>query len=424
MLQEMTLYSLSNRLMRLEFPPQRDYDVCLQLVNKGVIRPQLSKTQIQTLPLKTVEELSRLILQTATEHVGITDTDGVDLVLSLLNALEETAQYDLQALVSEDLALLETHQMRGIHGYFFKPGHNLESLQELLGSQGYRVDLVQAAPKAMDPNLIYWLSRKLTVIFPWSAVLDRFDLEKAHIFPQLYRLSLIRRYILEHLDRREPLDAEAILTQVIPMVQTWMTEVFPRFSQEAHFARPIQELVLAEGSTEELLIPAIAKAMGQDLHYEGILVVSVGGKNQMLQQYVDYAEHLSVPISIVMDRDAQSLLPDLAHYQRDEDHIFILEEGEFEDIYALPLIVKTINEHYRPVQTVTLEQLRRRDGASRVKMLQSLWQELGMGWFDKVEFAQNMVHTLTHEALVSPPMKHLIQRIIETKRHGRKSLPG
>jgi hypothetical protein len=242
------------------------------------------------------------------------------------------------------------------------------------------------------------------------------DDTQADVFPPLNRLAKIEAFMREKLGEGWTIDddAERWLTKMLPLLRTWSAEVFPDFSEAANFPKPIQELVLAEGSTEELLIPAVARALKYDLNREGILVLSVGGKNQMLQQYVAYAEQLAVPISIVLDKDAQNMLPDLAFYQRPGDEIFILEEGEFEDIYSWDLVVKTVNQCYHTTRTLTVSELKQRDGESRVKVLQRLWPELGLGLFDKVEFAQRLTQTVT-QANVSPSMRKLVERIIQAK---------
>lgn len=424
----MTLLSMMNRFLRLEFPPQRDYELCLQLIQKGLLSPQFSRHQLLMLPVKTIEQLAALTLDASViespEVVGKgLSSKESDQLLSLILATEETYQYSLSALVSEDLALLEAHQTGSTHGYYFKPSQNTDLLAHVLQSQGYRHDILLASEGHITPDMAYWLCRRLTVVFPWSAVLTHFPLEQAETFPYLYQLYLKYRFVTQELSNIPDDSPMFLLQTLLPQLRTWIEEVFPRFSEEAQVARPIRELVLVEGVTEELLIPAIAKAMGFNLDAEGIFIQAVGGKNQMMQQYVDYAEHLAVPISMILDKDAQSMLPDLAYYQREQDRIMILEEGEFEDIYALELIVKTVNEHYQPHQPLTLKDLRKMDGSSRVKALQSLWLELGLGLFDKVQFAQYLVQTICHERFLSPPMKRLINHIIEAKQHDTPRLP-
>ncbi len=422
-IQEATLYAIANRFLRLDFPPQRNYELCLRLIQKGLLQPQFSRQHLQTLPLKTVEQLAQIIFQVSSQVKLHAEPCAIDFLLSLIITVEETEIFDLQALVSEDLALLEAHQKGSLHNYYFKPTQDHQILSQVLQAQGYRCDLFECFSETSDPNKTYWLSRRLSLLYPWRDLLLQYSANQDESFPYLCRLSKILTFLeSEEFDKVEMANPY-LLEKNIPKIQAWIRDIFPRFSQEANVPQPIREMVLAEGSTEELLIPAISKALGYNLDYEGILIQPVGGKNQMLQQYINYAEHLAVPISIVMDKDAQPLLPDLSFYQREQDHIFILEEGEFEDIYTLELIAKTINTSYQPNHPVTLKELRAIEAPNRVKMLQMLWQSLGLGIFDKVEFAQKLVETLTHQQkLLSPPMKQLVEKIMQAKAHATPPL--
>ena len=431
-----SLLSHANRLLRFDFPPSRDFEVCCRTVQKGIIQPQLSTQHLNGLPAHTVERLSQVVFQVSVDAhcpdaAGKSDT--ADAWLSLIISAEELLQYDLTALVSEDLALLESHAQGNLHDAFFKPGQRLERVSHLLESQGYRTDLLLAdAPETMD--LVYWLSRRLTNPLPWTrilACLSSASQDTANrtedIFPYLARLARIDAFLKTQptLYAAQRWDGTFLLHEALPQCMSWIRSEFRAFSAESHVPRPVEELVLAEGSTEELLLPAVAKVLGVNPNYEGILIQSVGGKNQMLQQYVTYLERLAVPITIVMDRDALPLQPDLDYYRRSQDRLFILEEGEMEDLYDRELIVKTVNEHYAPSRPLTLALLQEWKGRSQVKTLQTVWQELGLGLFDKIEFAQALVETMNHEKWISPPMKQLVSDILAAKANGHSvHLPG
>jgi hypothetical protein len=417
----LTLFSNANRFLKQEFPPRRDYELCLQLANKGLSNPHFSRNQLLTLPMKTLESLARLVLEGSAQQMQTSANDRtdstLDIILSLIMAVEDICQFDLSAMVSEDMAFLESHHSGHLHGYYFKPTQDRAILASLLQAQGYRTDFMTGPFEQTVPEMLYWLSRKLSVLLPWSAILKQLPVDQAAAFPYLFRGQKVLQFVEGTFDLATlPVDSPTfLLDELLPQVEGWVRDVFPRFSKMAHIVRPIQLLVLAEGATEELLLPAIAEAMGYNLDYEGVMVISVGGKNQMLQQYVHYAELLKVPISIVMDQDALPLFPDLKHYCRDHDQIFILEEGEFEDIYAPELIVKTVNDFYFPTQTLTLQAFGKLEGGNRVKTLQTLWQQLGIGVFDKVSFAQRLVETIRQEKLISPAMQHLIEKIMRAK---------
>ncbi len=410
----MSLLSLYNRRLRLEFPAQRDYDLNLLAVNKGFINPQLSRQKIQGLPLKTIEQLAIWVGQASAEAEGYRPNPVMDALLEMIIALEETYQFDLSALVSEDLALMEAHPQSGVHGYLFKPTLKAESMQQILSSQGFTTAFIDVLPH--DLPMAYWLCRRLNQPHPWSALLDVLPSSQESQFPFLARLKRIQEHLLHQDERFSSQQSVSDLCEALPQIRQWIETRFTEFSAEANIARPIQGLVLAEGATEELLIPVVAEAVGYNLAQEGIVVQAVGGKSQMLQQYTNFAECLAVPITMVLDKDAQSLLPDLQYYQRPQDQILILEEGEFEDMYSPNLIVKTVNKHYHTNTALTLTLLKQMRGATRVRTLQNVWQSLGLGIFNKVEFAQYLAQTLHQDSsLVSPPMQRVIEKIIERK---------
>src|SRR5205085_382215 len=98
---------------------------------------------------------------------------------------------------------------------------------------------------------------------------------------------------------------------------------------------------------------------------------------------------------------------------REQDAVFLLEAGEFEDMYTPELIVKTIHDQYLPSHPVTIADFAVYDGQSRVLTLQKLWARMGLGQFDKIEFAQALVKTLSGEDLVASAMGQLVQNIIQ-----------
>ena len=55
---------------------------------------------------------------------------------------------------------------------------------------------------------------------------------------------------------------------------------------------PIREVVLVEGITEEILLPAFSKFLGFDFYEKGIHIIPAGGKNQVVKLYYELAEEL------------------------------------------------------------------------------------------------------------------------------------
>lgn len=396
----------------------------MQIIHKGLVRPKLSQSQLSTLPIQTLERLTQVILSVSANpdrKAGVPDTP-TNRVLSFIQILEETQQYDPATLVAEDLALLEAHHAGSLHSHFFKPSPDWELLSQVLSSQGFRTDIASPHKDPEQAYFCYWLCRRLSILFPWTEILQIFPAENTALFPYLYRQSLIRKTLTEQVFSKSLLQEGKPAAEDFSIVQDLVTRTFPGLSQMAKAPSPVQVLVLVEGNTEELILPVIANVLGYDLNQEGILIQAVGGKNQMLQTYIRYTEHLAIPIIIILDKDAESLIPDLNHYQRPQDSVCLLEEGEFEDIYQPDVIVKTVNKFYQPLQPLRVSQVKTKPAESRAKLLQSLWQDLGLGLFDKVEFAEHLIQTMTSEKHLSAAMKQLIYKMIAAKTHDRAAL--
>src|SRR5262249_32852218 len=147
--------------------------------------------------------------------ITVPASDTLDLLLTMVNSLEDLLQFSPEAVTSEDLALLESHQQGSMHGYYFKPTQSTETLTHVLQEQGYRTDLMAAALPSTDPLVAYWLCRKLSHPLPWSVILDQVDEAERLRFPYLFRLKLIAEFLQPYLDDTASLTPEALM-------QTWL----------------------------------------------------------------------------------------------------------------------------------------------------------------------------------------------------------
>lgn len=74
-------------------------------------------------------------------------------------------------------------------------------------------------------------------------------------------------------------------------------------------------LLLVEGDTEKLAIPAYASRLGLELDRAGATIVEVGGKRN-LPEFVQIAQSFSIPVGVLYDRDAS----DFKNQREDEAH--------------------------------------------------------------------------------------------------------
>ena len=180
-----------------------------------------------------------------------------------------------------------------------------------------------------------------------------------------------------------------------------------RFDNSLRF--PVEKVVIAEGATEETLLPEFAKRCGYDFDKEGIYVLSAGGKNQVVKLYYQLVESLKLPIFVLLDKDAKENLEEIQPRLRDIDKIHLLDCGEFEDLLPIKLVERTLDYELKNISVLEKEKLN--EDIPRVKFLEEVFKTRGMHEFKKVEFAQMVKKNIKHEEDISPEVVEIIDEI-------------
>lgn len=180
-----------------------------------------------------------------------------------------------------------------------------------------------------------------------------------------------------------------------------------RFDNSLRF--PVEKVVIAEGATEETLLPKFAKRCGYDFDKEGIYVLSAGGKNQVVKLYYQLVESLKLPIFVLLDKDAKENLEEIQPRLRDIDKIHLLDCGEFEDLLPIKLVERTLDYELKNISMLEKEKLN--EDIPRVKFLEEVFKTRGMHEFKKVEFAQMVKKNIKHEEDISPEVVEIIDEI-------------
>lgn len=180
-----------------------------------------------------------------------------------------------------------------------------------------------------------------------------------------------------------------------------------RFDNSLRF--PIEKVVIAEGATEETLLPEFAKRCGYDFDKEGIYILSAGGKNQVVKLYYQLVESLKLPIFVLLDKDAKENLEEIQPKLRDIDKIHLLDCGEFEDLLPIKLVERTLDYELKNISMLEKEKLN--EDIPRVKFLEEVFKTRGMHEFKKVEFAQMVKKNIKHEEDISPEVVEIIDEI-------------
>jgi hypothetical protein len=149
-------------------------------------------------------------------------------------------------------------------------------------------------------------------------------------------------------------------------------------------------LLLAEGQTEQRLLPRLGEALG--LPETAWWCLPVGGKSQMLGIYAHIKAALALPVVILLDADAEALHQPLLPQLRPQDRLCVLADGELEDHLDPVWLVNTLNRAYDlypplPPAFFTPDQ-------PRVEQLKALWRERQLGVFDKMTLASLLHQTL------------------------------
>lgn len=400
-------------MLKFEFPSVREIKVYERLIKTNVLSTGLSKKALDALPLPSLEMIYTRLWQA---WFGDQATFA-DEWLCLFLLAEDLTGFQLEALVQKDIEQLGMRDTGAMHSYYYRESLTREQMTTFLDRHGYRTDYL--GPEALRQKT-YLACRRLTRPLPWSALLDRLDTAELARYPRLAYLKAIHQELTEKQWNTRPITPETISRQLGQLSQWLNHKDFSRIGAAYRQARPVKSLLIVEGETEKLLLPIFAQAMNLNFDELGIHILPAGGKNHVLSIYRQQAKVLNCPIFTILDQDAQGIAEEIRADFRKGDYIFTIQEGEFEDLYDLPLVLRTINRNYQPYPEVTVEGFRKiaanSNARGRVQTLRAVWQAYNLGTFDKIEFAIKYAEAFRQmagpQAANTPPKA--IRKLIET----------
>jgi hypothetical protein len=183
------------------------------------------------------------------------------------------------------------------------------------------------------------------------------------------------------------------------------------YRNDNYSQKPLKLLILAEGATEDVLLPAFSSAAGVDFDKNGIEVMASGGKNQVARIYAEINRETNLPIFIILDADAQEIANEINKNIRQHDRLYLISKGEFEDILPDELICRAINSYYGLTGKIKKEEIN--IYSSKTDSLSSLWKQKGFGEFKKAEFAHIIAENIKTPADLSEEMRKIISNIQE-----------
>lgn len=172
---------------------------------------------------------------------------------------------------------------------------------------------------------------------------------------------------------------------------------------------PIKKLIISEGITEEILLPKFAQIFGYDFEKNGIHIISAGGKNQVVKLFYNFADVLKIPIFVLLDKDAEDNFNQIKPKLKPKDRIYILKNGEFEDILPLDLIKRSLN--YGLNNLSILEENIFESDTGMVKILEEIFRHRGLHEFKKAEFARYVHKNIENKMDLSPEIVEILTEI-------------
>lgn len=180
-----------------------------------------------------------------------------------------------------------------------------------------------------------------------------------------------------------------------------------RKRKNLHF--PIEKIVLAEGITEEILLPKFADKLKYNFDKNGVHIIGAGGKSKVPSLYNELKDLVKIPIIMLLDSDAAEIYEDLKGSIKLKDKIIIIENGEFEDILSKNLIKRAVNNNFYDI-----EKIEKRDlcvTSSMCKNINLIYKTRGLGEFQKAHFAKVLADNITYRTDISNEIAYIINEI-------------
>ncbi len=172
---------------------------------------------------------------------------------------------------------------------------------------------------------------------------------------------------------------------------------------------PVQKVVLCEGITEEILLPGFASLNGYDFYKNGVKLIGAGGKNQVVKMYCELKEELKLPVFVLLDADAKASANIISSMLRNGDFVYLIKHGEFEDIFSLNLIKRTINNRYKNICESSIADFKK--NAPMTKLLADFFRINELGDFQKAEFAKELSSNLKYKTDLTGEIIEIIEAI-------------
>ena len=171
-------------------------------------------------------------------------------------------------------------------------------------------------------------------------------------------------------------------------------------------------LVLVEGPTEEILLPYFAQQLNSDFTDKAIFIMACGGSKQLLKKYLSFRETTKLGMVCIFDHDAINEIEITKEMLRPNDFIHVWTDGEIEDIFSLSFLIEYINKFLNSQgisNYITGKEFELYSSKRRITVLDKLFQERGLGKFDKTGFAHFIKNNYIKHDQIPKPAREIIK---------------
>lgn len=171
-------------------------------------------------------------------------------------------------------------------------------------------------------------------------------------------------------------------------------------------------LLLVEGKTEAIVLPHFADLCGLSFVNSGVELISSGGAKQVARRYLTIKDTVRLPIVCVLDGDAEESAELIEDSLRELDQLVSLEVVELEDSYSHDQLLFLLDEHLHKFgQSLSRSEFQIPESGRRKEALDRLFRERGLGSFDKIAFAHEVVESCRTSSDVPEEMAKVVEAV-------------
>lgn len=185
-----------------------------------------------------------------------------------------------------------------------------------------------------------------------------------------------------------------------------------KLREEYSLLYPIEKIILCEGQTEYTLLNTIFKLYSINLDKKGVMVIPAGGKNQVARKYYSMVEYTKLPFFILLDKDAIQTSNLIKPKLRNQDTIYLLKSGEFEDLIPKNVLLKAINYTHKNELNCNFDDFC--NDNSMVQNLELVYKKYGFGEFKKAQFAQELKNFIENNLTKTDFLDTEIETIVKS----------